>query len=86
MLELKLLLPLDEPSIALSPNYIDLVFDKIKEINKNGTSVPLVEQNAQMALETAHRAYVFEIGRIAFEVRCDRLLEDEGLQKTFLGG
>ena len=58
MLEPRLLL-LDEPSIGLSPNYVDLVFDKIKEINKNGTSVLLVEQNAQMALETAHRAYVF---------------------------
>ena len=85
MLEPKLLL-LDEPSIGLSPNYVDLVFDKIKEINKNGTSVLLVEQNAQMALETAHRAYVFEIGRIGFEDRCQKLLTDERIQKAFLGG
>ena len=85
MLEPKLLL-LDEPSIGLSPNYVDLVFDKIKEINKNGTSILLVEQNAQMALETAHRAYVFEIGRIAFEDTCANLLTDARIKKAFLGG
>jgi branched-chain amino acid transport system ATP-binding protein len=84
MLEPKLLL-LDEPSIGLSPNYVDLVFDKIKEINKDGASVLLVEQNAQMALETAHRAYVFDIGRIAFSDTCANLLTDERIQKTFLG-
>ena len=76
----------DEPSIGLSPNYVDLVFDKIKEINRNGTGVLLVEQNAQTALETAHRAYVFEIGRIAFEDRCEKLLKDERIKRAFLGG
>ena len=86
MPEPKLPLLQDKPSIGLSPNYVDLVFDKIKEINTNGTSVLLVEQNAQMALETAHRAYVFEIGRIGFEDRCEKLLEDERIKKAFLGG
>ena len=66
MLKPKLLLA-DEPSLGLSPNFVDIIFDKLLEINKNGTSILLVEQNAQMALEVCHRGYVFEIGSIALE-------------------
>ncbi|HIC90882.1 MAG TPA: hypothetical protein EYP21_02225 [Syntrophaceae bacterium] len=50
-----------------SPNYVEAVFEKIREINKNGTSILLVEQNARMALEYADRGYVFKIGEIALE-------------------
>lgn len=84
MLKPKLLL-LDEPSLGLSPNYVNIVFEKIKEINKDGTTILLVEQNARMALEYAHRGYVFEIGRIAFEDKTKNLLENEEVKKSFLG-
>jgi branched-chain amino acid transport system ATP-binding protein len=85
MIKPKLLL-LDEPSIGLSPNYVEAVFDKIKEINSNGTTVLLVEQNARMALEYSHRAYVFEIGKIAFADDSKKLIEDDRVKKSFLGG
>jgi branched-chain amino acid transport system ATP-binding protein len=85
MLNPKLLLA-DEPSLGLSPNYVDLIFDKLAEINKNGTSVLLVEQNAQMALEIAHRAYVFKIGEIVLEDTGKNLLENDSVKKAFLGG
>ena len=84
MLEPKLLL-LDEPSLGLSPNYVEAVFDKIEEINRNGTAVLLVEQNARMALEVAHRAYVFQIGEIAMEGKGKDLLEDPKIKESFLG-
>jgi len=85
MLKPKLLL-LDEPSLGLSPNYVDIVFEKIKEINREGTTILLVEQNARMALEYADRGYVFEIGKIAFEDRAEKLLENDVVRKSFLGG
>ncbi len=85
MLKPKLLL-LDEPSLGLSPNYVNTVFEKIKEINKDGTTILLVEQNARMALEYADRGYVFEIGKIAFEDKAENLLENDRIRKSFLGG
>lgn len=85
MLKPKLLL-LDEPSLGLSPNYVDIVFEKIKEINKYGTTILIVEQNARMALEYADRGYVFEIGKIAFEGKAKNLLENDEIRKSFLGG
>jgi len=85
MLKPKLLL-LDEPSLGLSPNYVNTVFEKIKEINKDGTTILLVEQNARMALEYADRGYVFEIGKIAFEDKAENLLKDDRVRKSFLGG
>lgn len=85
MLKPKLLL-LDEPSLGLSPNYVNTVFEKIKEINKDGTTILLVEQNARMALEYADRGYVFEIGKIAFEDKAKTLLENDKVRKSFLGG
>lgn len=84
MLKPKLLL-LDEPSLGLSPNYVDVVFDKISEINKQGTSILLVEQNARMALEIAHRGYVFKIGEIAMADDAQNLLENDEVKKAFLG-
>jgi branched-chain amino acid transport system ATP-binding protein len=84
MLKPKLLL-LDEPSLGLSPNYVEIIFDKIKEINREGVTILLVEQNVRVALEYADRGYVFEIGRIAFEDKADNLLENNIIKKTFLG-
>lgn len=84
MLNPKLLL-LDEPSLGLSPNYVETVFEKMKEINREGTTILLVEQNAQMALEYAGRGYVFEIGKIAFEDEAKNLLENDEIKRLFLG-
>ncbi len=85
MLKPKLLLA-DEPSLGLSPNYIKLVFNKLIEINEEGTSILLVEQNASEALRTAHRAYVFSTGEIALSDTSKNLLLDEKVKKSFLGG
>jgi len=73
------LLLLDEPSLGLSPNFVDMVFDKLSEINKAGTSILLVEQNASKALEICHRGYVFGIGSIAFEGEKEDLLKHENI-------
>lgn len=81
----KLLLA-DEPSLGLSPSYVDIIFEKLIEINKAGTSVLLVEQNARMALEIAHRGYVFKIGIIFMEDTGSNLLKSEEVKKAFLGG
>lgn len=85
MLKPKLLL-LDEPSLGLSPNYVLGVFEKIKQVNKDGTTILLVEQNARMALEYADRGYVFKIGEIVFEDTGKNLLGNEEIKKSFLGG
>ena len=85
MLKPKLLLA-DEPSLGLSPNFAELIFDKLVEINKNGTSILLVEQNASEALEVAHRGYVFSIGEIMLKDTGKNLLCDEKVKKAFLGG
>ena len=84
MLKPKLLLA-DEPSLGLSPNFVDLIFDKLIEINNNGTGILLVEQNALMALEVCHRGYVFEIGSIALEGKKEILVENEKIKEVFLG-
>lgn len=81
----KLLLA-DEPSLGLSPAYVDIIFEKLIEINKAGTSVLLVEQNACMALEIAHRGYVFKIGSIFMEDTGTNLLKSEEVKRAFLGG
>ena len=81
----KLLLA-DEPSLGLSPMYVDLIFEKLIEINKSGTSILLVEQNARMALELSHRGYVFKNGNIFLEDTGRKLLENEEVEKVFLGG
>jgi branched-chain amino acid transport system ATP-binding protein len=81
----KLLLA-DEPSLGLSPSYVDTLFEKLVEINKAGTSVLLVEQNARMALEIAHRGYVFKIGKIFLEDTGENLLKSEEVKRAFWGG
>jgi len=81
----KLLLA-DEPSLGLSPSYVDTIFEKLIEINKTGTSVLLVEQNARMAIEIAHRGYVFKIGNIFMEDTGKNLLASEEIKRAFLGG
>lgn len=85
MLKPRLLLA-DEPSLGLSPNFVDLIFDKLVEINHNGTSILLVEQNAQMALEVCHRGYVFELGKIVLEGERKNLVKNEKIKKVYLGG
>jgi len=85
MLKPELLLA-DEPSLGLSPNYTELIFEKLTEVNKSGTSVLLVEQNAQMALEIAHRGYVFKIGEIVLADSGKNLMGNEEVKKAFLGG
>jgi branched-chain amino acid transport system ATP-binding protein len=85
MLEPKLLM-LDEPSLGLSPNYVDIVFEKLQEVNKAGTAILLVEQNASKALEICQRAYVFEIGKIALEGDREAIIKDERIKKILIGG
>jgi branched-chain amino acid transport system ATP-binding protein len=84
MVSPKLLL-VDEPTVGLSPNYVDVVFDTLVAINEGGTSILLVEQNARCALEISHRAYVFEIGRIALSGDSKSLSEDPRIKKAYLG-
>lgn len=79
------LLLLDEPSLGLSPNYVEIVFEKLVEINKEGTSILLVEQNVLMALKVCQRAYVFETGSIALEGEKEALMKDERIKKVFFG-
>ncbi len=84
MLEPELLL-LDEPSLGLSPNYIKTVFDRLKEINKSGITVIMVEQNAKMALEYSDRGYVFKIGGIFITDTGKNLLDNSVVRRSFLG-
>ena len=79
------LLLLDEPSMGLAPMLIQQIFDIITEINQQGTTVLLVEQNAQQALSRAHRAYVLETGRIVKEGTGEDLLHDPAVKEAYLG-
>ena len=79
------LLLLDEPSMGLSPILVEEIFRIIKEINSQGTSILLVEQNALMALSIAHRAYVIETGRIVLEGDARKLREDPKVKAAYLG-
>ncbi|GIF21270.1 branched-chain amino acid transport system ATP-binding protein [Actinoplanes tereljensis] len=79
------LLLLDEPSMGLAPMLIQQIFDIIVEINEQGTTVLLVEQNAQQALSRAHRAYVLETGRIVKEGTGAELLHDPAVKDAYLG-
>ncbi len=80
------LLLLDEPSLGLSPNYIEIVFDSLVEINKGGVSILLVEQNAYLALEICSRGYVFELGSISIQGKKEKLLENQIIKNIYLGG
>ena len=77
---------LDEPSMGLAPMLIQQIFDIITEINKQGTTVLLVEQNASQALRRAHRAYVLETGRIVKTDVASKLLDDPAVRAAYLGG
>ena len=77
---------LDEPSMGLSPLLVKEIFSIIKEINRNGTSILLVEQNAKMALGIANRAYVIETGKIVMTGTGEELLNSEDIKKAYLGG
>jgi branched-chain amino acid transport system ATP-binding protein len=79
------LLMLDEPSMGLAPIFVERVFETIVEINKQGTTILLVEQNALVALEVADRGYVLQTGTIALSGTAQSLREDEGVRKTYLG-
>ena len=79
------LLMLDEPSLGLAPVMVGAIFDNLTQINREGTTVLLVEQNVLRALRLSHRAYVLENGAIALEGPRDRLLADEGIKRAYLG-
>ena len=81
------LLCLDEPSMGLSPILVQQVFDIIERINKeSGTTIFMVEQNANMALRIAHRGYVLQTGRIVAADEACNLLADEAMKEAYLGG
>ena len=80
------LLMLDEPSMGLAPILVEQIFDIIKELNKAGTTILLVEQNAQMALSIADRGYVLETGKIVTSAKASDLLNDDSVKKAYLGG
>ncbi|GGL10325.1 ABC transporter ATP-binding protein [Sphaerisporangium melleum] len=77
---------LDEPSMGLAPMLVAQIFSIIKEINNRGTTVLLVEQNAQQALQLAHRAYVLETGRVVKSAPASELLDDPQVREAYLGG
>ena len=79
------LLMLDEPSMGLAPILVEQIFEIIKELHGSGTTILLVEQNAQMALSIADRAYVLETGRITMEGEASELLHNDAVRKAYLG-
>jgi branched-chain amino acid transport system ATP-binding protein len=79
------ILLLDEPSMGLSPILVDLIFDTIVAINKEGTTILLVEQNALMALSIAHRGYVIQTGEIILADSAENLQQNEMVRKSYLG-
>ena len=80
------LLMLDEPSMGLAPILVDQIFEIIKNLNKAGTTILLVEQNAQMALSVADRAYVIETGKISLSGTGEELAKSEEVKRAYLGG
>ncbi|MBC7224282.1 MAG: ABC transporter ATP-binding protein [Anaerolineae bacterium] len=80
------LLLLDEPSMGLAPILVEEIFRIIQEINQQGTSILLVEQNAHMALSVAHRGYVLETGRVVLEGTAEELRENPEVKAAYLGG
>ena len=76
---------MDEPSMGLSPLYVNEIFDIIREVSEDGTTVLLVEQNAKKALSIADRAYVLETGKIVLEGNAKELMNDDSVKKAYLG-
>ena len=79
------LLLLDEPSLGLAPQLVQTIFRIIREINAAGTTIFLVEQNAHMALQVAHRAYVLEVGRVVMQGQAAELAKSDAVRKAYLG-
>ena len=79
------ILMLDEPSMGLAPVLVELIFDIIKKLNEEGTTILLVEQNAQMALSIGHRGYVLQTGEIVLTDTAAKLKKNEMVQKSYLG-
>ena len=79
------LIVMDEPSMGLSPIFVNEIFDIIQVVSDSGTTVLLVEQNARKALSIADRAYVLETGKVTMEGKADELLHNEAVQKAYLG-
>lgn len=79
------LMMMDEPSMGLAPILVEQIFDIIKKLNENGTTILLVEQNALMALSIADRAYVLETGTISMSGKASDLINDERVKKAYLG-
>jgi len=79
------LMILDEPSLGLSPLLVSEIFDIIRSINQEGTTILLVEQNARKALSVAHHAFIMETGRIVLEGSPEKLMQDEDVQEFYLG-
>ncbi|MCJ7509061.1 MAG: ABC transporter ATP-binding protein [candidate division Zixibacteria bacterium] len=80
------LLLLDEPSLGLAPILVKLIFNTILEINQQGTTILLVEQNANMALQVAHRGYVLETGKVVLEDTASNLSKNQLVKEAYLGG
>ena len=80
------LLLLDEPSLGLAPQIVELIFEVIQKINREGCSILLVEQNANLALEIAHHAYVLETGVLALEGEARDVAKDKRVIEAYLGG
>ena len=76
---------MDEPSMGLSPIFVNEIFDIIRAVSESGTTVLLVEQNAKKALSIADRAYVLETGKIVLSGDAKELLEDDSIKKAYLG-
>ena len=79
------LILMDEPSMGLSPIFVNEIFDIIRQVSQSGTTVLLVEQNAKKALSIADRAYVLETGRISLAGDADELMNNEAVKKAYLG-
>ena len=79
------LLLLDEPSLGLAPNFVMMIFDMIKEINKQGVTILLIEQNANMALSISDKAYVLENGLVSLSGDAKDIAKDDRIRKAYLG-
>jgi len=77
---------MDEPSMGLAPLLVEQIFDAIQEINRQGTTILLVEQNAYMALQVAHRGYVLQTGQVVLSGPADQLRENPEVKRAYLGG
>jgi len=79
------LLMLDEPSLGLAPKVVEMIFQVLVDINRKNTTILLVEQNAQMALQVAHRGYVMETGKMSLEGKAEDLAQNDQIKKAYLG-